>query len=156
MKINKQRTSWLKLLLFIILLLFLVLSIGVNVNKETFSLAKEGKVLNISFVSDKTEWKEVNEEWGKSNHISDIISEMSLEEKIGQMVLAGISGTTLNTDTKKLINQFHVGGIIFYKNNFETPTQAVQFMNQIKAENSSNLPLFLGVDQEGGPRERPL
>ena len=75
---------------------------------------------------------------------------MSLEEKIGQMVLAGISGTTLDMDTKKLINQFHVGGIIFYKNNFETPTQAVQFMNQIKAENSSNLPLFLGVDQEGG------
>ena len=33
MKMNKQRTSWLKLLLFTILLLFLVLSIGVNVNK---------------------------------------------------------------------------------------------------------------------------
>ena len=39
--------------------------------EETFSLSKEGKVPNISFVSGKTEWKEVNQEWGKSDHISE-------------------------------------------------------------------------------------
>jgi beta-N-acetylhexosaminidase len=82
--------------------------------------------------------------------ISEVISKMSLEDKIGQMILAGISGTTMDTNAKKLISQFHVGGIIFYKNNFETPEQAVQLVNQLKAGNSSNLPLFLGIDQEGG------
>jgi beta-N-acetylhexosaminidase len=82
--------------------------------------------------------------------ISEVISEMSLEDKIGQMILAGISGTTMDTNAKKLISQFHVGGIIFYKNNFETPEQTVQLVNQLKAGNSSNLPLFLGIDQEGG------
>ena len=82
--------------------------------------------------------------------ISEVISKMSLEDKIGQMILAGISGTTLDTNAKNLISQFHVGGIIFYKNNFETPEQTVQLVNQLKAGNSSNLPLFLSVDQEGG------
>jgi beta-N-acetylhexosaminidase len=82
--------------------------------------------------------------------ISEIISKMSLKDKIGQMILAGISGTTMDTNAKKLISQFHVGGIIFYKNNFETPEQTVQLVNQLKAGNSSNLPLFLGIDQEGG------
>ena len=75
---------------------------------------------------------------------------MSLEDKIGQMILAGISGTTMDANAKKLISQFHVGGIIFYKNNFETPAQTVQLVNQLKAGNSSSLPLLLGVDQEGG------
>ncbi len=231
--------------------------------EETFSLSKEGKVPNISFVSGKTEWKEVNQEWGKSDHISEtakgryeeyeshhatigyanntvndirsydselqnislneikktggepdairyfkdsthdqmilvyhattstdllwvlsikteqepnpkvdhislftqlekapnqqenqtiseVISKMSLEDKIGQIILAGISETTMDTNTKKLISQFHVGGIIFYKNNLETPTQTVQLMNQLKTGNSSSLPLLLGIDQEGG------
>ena len=82
--------------------------------------------------------------------ISEVLSKMCLEDKIGQMILAGISGTTLDTNAKNLISQFHVGGIIFYKNNFETPEQTVQLVNQLKAGNSSNLPLFLSVDQEGG------
>ncbi|MPM37152.1 Beta-hexosaminidase [bioreactor metagenome] len=75
---------------------------------------------------------------------------MDLEEKIGQMIFAGVSGTTMDTGAEKLINQLHVGGIVFYKNNFENPTQTVELVNRIKAENSSNIPLFLGVDQEGG------
>jgi beta-N-acetylhexosaminidase len=82
--------------------------------------------------------------------ISEVITKMSLEDKIGQMILAGISGTTMDTNAKKLISQFHVGGIIFYKSNFETLEQAVQLVNQLKAGNSSTLPLFLGIDQEGG------
>ncbi|QCJ44577.1 beta-N-acetylhexosaminidase [Bacillus sp. S3] len=82
--------------------------------------------------------------------ISEAISKMSLEDKIGQMILAGVSGTTMDASAKQLISQIHVGGIIFYKNNFETPAQAVQFVNQLKAGNSSSLPLLLGVDQEGG------
>jgi beta-N-acetylhexosaminidase len=82
--------------------------------------------------------------------ISEVITKMSLEDKIGQMILAGISGTKMDTNAKKLISQFHVGGIIFYKSNFETPEQAVQLVNQLKAGNSSTLPLFLGIDQEGG------
>ncbi|EKN66990.1 lipoprotein ybbD [Neobacillus bataviensis LMG 21833] len=92
--------------------------------------------------------KEQNQQ--KNQTISEVISKMTLEDKIGQMVLAGISGTTMDTNAKKLISQFHVGGIIFYKNNFETPAQTVQLVNQLKAGNSSSLPLFLGVDQEGG------
>ena len=81
--------------------------------------------------------------------ISEVISKMSLEDKIGQMILAGISGATMDPNAKKLIGQFHVGGIIFYKTNLETPAQTVQLMNQLKTGNSSSLPLLLGIDQEG-------
>jgi len=82
--------------------------------------------------------------------ISDIIANMSVEDKIGQMILAGLSGTTMDENDKKIIGELHVGGIIFYKRNFENPEQTVQLVNQLNAENRLNLPLFLGVDQEGG------
>lgn len=82
--------------------------------------------------------------------LSEVVSKMSLEDKIGQMILAGISGTTIDTNAKKLISQFHIGGIIFYKSNFKTPAQTIQLVNQLKTENSSHIPLFLSTDQEGG------
>lgn len=82
--------------------------------------------------------------------IQSLVEVMSVEEKIGQMILAGISGTTMNTATKNLISQHRVGGIIFYQDNFQSPEQTVQLVNQIKEENQTNLPLFLSTDQEGG------
>ncbi|MFP5113992.1 beta-N-acetylhexosaminidase [Bacillaceae bacterium C204] len=82
--------------------------------------------------------------------ISDKISDMSLDEKIGQMIIAGISGTTMDTNTKNLLTKNKVGGIIFYKENLVNPTQTVQLVNQLKSESDPNLPLLLGVDQEGG------
>lgn len=78
------------------------------------------------------------------------IADMSLDEKIGQMILAGISGTTIDTNTKNLLTKYKVGGIIFYKDNLVNPTQTVQLVNQIKSENDQHMPLLLGVDQEGG------
>ncbi len=79
------------------------------------------------------------------------IREISLDAKIGQMIVAGISGTTLTKNTKKLINHYKIGGIILYRGNMQTPNQTVKLTNKIKAENSDNhLPILLGVDQEGG------
>ena len=89
----------------------------------------------------------------KVDHISvytHVIPKMSLDEKIGQMILAGISGTTMDTNTQNIISQYKVGGIIFYKDNLVNPGQTVQLVNQMKSENDSNLPLLLSVDQEGG------
>jgi beta-N-acetylhexosaminidase len=85
----------------------------------------------------------------ENQSISEVISSLSLEEKIGQMIVAGIDGTAIDSNAKELISQFHVGGIIFYDYNFANPTQTIQLVNQLKAENNSNLPLFLSTDQEG-------
>ncbi|MUK89255.1 beta-N-acetylhexosaminidase [Ornithinibacillus sp. L9] len=79
------------------------------------------------------------------------IETMTLDEKIGQMVIAGISGTEITTDTKELIQDYKVGGFIFYPKNLTTVEQTKKLINEIKAENASNdIPLFLSVDQEGG------
>ncbi|WRP07629.1 beta-N-acetylhexosaminidase [Rossellomorea aquimaris] len=82
---------------------------------------------------------------------ADILSTMSLDEKIGQMIIAGVNGTQDGENTKSLIQQHKVGGFIFFSDNLSGPRQTVQFLNKIKADNVNNpLPLLLSVDQEGG------
>jgi beta-N-acetylhexosaminidase len=82
---------------------------------------------------------------------SDILSTMSLDEKIGQMIIAGVNGTRDGENTKTLIQQHKVGGFIFFSDNLSGPRQTVQFLNNMKKDNVNNpLPLLLSVDQEGG------
>ena len=90
--------------------------------------------------------------WTKvQSKAAKIVSKMSLQEKIGQMIIAGFSGTTLNEETKDLIQNKRIGGVIFYSNNIESITQTVTLLNDIKAINEQNkTPLFLSIDQEGG------
>ena len=79
------------------------------------------------------------------------LSDLSLEEKIGQMIFAGIKGTVITDETKKIISTDQVGGIIFFKDNLKDANQAVTLLNALKEENTNNkVPLFLGVDEEGG------
>ncbi len=83
--------------------------------------------------------------------IPDLIADMSLDEKIGQMIIAGISGTNVDPNAKNLITKYKVGGVIFYAENLQSPKQTVQLVNQLKSENDPNpIPLLLTVDQEGG------
>ncbi|WP_449538965.1 beta-N-acetylhexosaminidase [Ferdinandcohnia sp. Marseille-Q9671] len=75
---------------------------------------------------------------------------LSLDEKVGQLIFAGISGTKMNKKMNQLITKYHVGGIIFNGDNLVSPEQAVTYLNQIKQLNKGDIPLFFGVDQEGG------
>ncbi|TJY40904.1 DUF4309 domain-containing protein [Cohnella pontilimi] len=82
---------------------------------------------------------------------------MTLDEKIGQMLMVGVNGTTAGSDAKEMINNLHAGGIIFYGSNIKTANQTVDFTNQLKAMNQSAknpLPLFMSVDEEGGIVDR--
>src|SRR5690606_16732014 len=76
---------------------------------------------------------------------------LTLEEKIGQMVMVGIEGNVLGDDARQMIQQHHVGGIILFKRNIDNPVQTLSLINELKKINSANkIPLFLSVDEEGG------
>ncbi|MFB5087510.1 beta-N-acetylhexosaminidase [Psychrobacillus sp. PGGUH221] len=80
-----------------------------------------------------------------------VIKEMSLEEKVGQMIFAGIDGTSLSKESRLLISNDKVGGIILFKDNLKDVDQSISLLNELKGENEKNkFPIFLGVDQEGG------
>jgi beta-N-acetylhexosaminidase len=83
--------------------------------------------------------------------ITEQIKEMTLDEKIGQMIIAGIDGYEMNENEKGLIQNYHIGGFILFGRNIESPEQLRELNNSIKSANSaSRIPLILSVDEEGG------
>lgn len=85
------------------------------------------------------------------DELGEIIRSMTLEQKVGQMILAGIDGTEIDQATEKMISDQHIGGIILYKDNFSDLAGSVKLVNQLKQANEgSPAPLFISVDQEGG------
>lgn len=92
-----------------------------------------------------------------SDNISDKIKEMTLDEKIGQLVITGVDGYTANEHSKELIDRYHVGGFILLGHNVKDTNQVLKLINSLKAasaKSGKSIPLFLGVDQEGGRVDR--
>lgn len=77
------------------------------------------------------------------------LAQITLEQKIAQMLMVGFPGTTL-TDTMIVndIQQRKIGGVILFAGNLTSPTQIQQLTNSLQS--ISQTPLFISVDQEGG------
>ncbi|MDR6883203.1 beta-N-acetylhexosaminidase [Bacillus sp. 3255] len=57
----------------------------------------------------------------------------------------------MSQHARELIDSYHVGGLILYKTNVKDTGQLIALVNALKQENAGNkLPLWLGVDEEGG------
>lgn len=84
-----------------------------------------------------------------------IFSNLSLEEKIGQMLLPQFYGEQANDDARTLVKELKVGGILLfqYANGLSSPQQVRKLTYELQ-ELSGNLPLFIAVDQEGGRVQR--
>ena len=94
--------------------------------------------------------QEVKADIAPPDPIEQQLNTMTLEEKIGQMVMIGVYGTELNDDIIYSLNQFHFGGVIFYDRNLESVAQAKKFSNDIEAAANQKAPLFFAIDEEGG------
>lgn len=77
-----------------------------------------------------------------------ILSQMTIEEKIGQLFLFGFSGTSLNADIQNLIETKYIGGVLLLSKNIQD-TQQLKRLNS-DLQSISQLPLLIAVDQEGG------
>lgn len=87
----------------------------------------------------------------KIDKIEEMIKNMTLEEKIGQLIIVGKEGLEINEDDIHLIESNEVGGFIFFSRNVDNEKQVLNLLNDLKGSNSSNkVPLFLAIDEEGG------
>lgn len=85
----------------------------------------------------------------KNKSIENFVNKMTLDEKIGQMIVAGFNGTDVNEELINLVNTNKVGGVILFKRNIETSEQLKKLNNNIDGLNKE-IPLFISVDEEGG------
>lgn len=76
---------------------------------------------------------------------------MNLNEKIGQLVMVGMDGFSVEEDARKIIEEDQVGGVILFRQNIENAEQLLRLTNKLKETNQKNpFPLFISVDEEGG------
>lgn len=74
-------------------------------------------------------------------------------DKLGQLLFIGIRGKTLTQDDAEFIITNNIGGVILFARNIESPEQVHALCTQIQAvrhKTRDKLPLFIGIDQEGG------
>ncbi|NAO99851.1 beta-N-acetylhexosaminidase [Halomonas sp. MG34] len=84
--------------------------------------------------------------------VQDKISSMTIEEKVGQMLMFGFEGTQVNDQTRNFIQENHIGGVILFERNITDSKQLLNLNRELKELNadSQDIPLFISVDEEGG------
>jgi len=77
-----------------------------------------------------------------------MIQSLSLDEKIGQILMFGMHGTRVTDRVKRLITEKKLGGLILFLRNIESVGQLSDLTGGL--QELSPHPLFLSADQEGG------
>lgn len=87
--------------------------------------------------------------------VSLMAVELTLEEKVGQILMVHVHGEQAGEEARVLIQDLKVGGIIYYNwaNGLHNPYQVQNLswgLQKLAQENPAAIPLLIAVDQEGG------
>ena len=80
------------------------------------------------------------------------VKEMTLKEKLGQLILPGFHSKYYDDQIKTLIEDYHVGNVILFTRNFENAAQIRELTKTIHEKiikHTGHIP-FIAIDQEGG------
>jgi beta-N-acetylhexosaminidase len=80
------------------------------------------------------------------------LSHMSLDEKLGQMIMVETYSTSYSGDIANMVGTQHAGALIVYKKNMLNPDQLRSMIAGVQSH--SNLPLLITMDEEGGNVDR--
>lgn len=84
--------------------------------------------------------------------IEDKISNMTLREKIGQMLIISTNKTEYDEELDTLLKEVKPSGIVLFANNITTYDNTTTLISKIKE--SATIPMLIGIDQEGGRVQR--
>jgi beta-N-acetylhexosaminidase len=85
-----------------------------------------------------------------------MIKRKGLEAKLAQMFFVGVSGSELSISSDEFLTEYQPGGVIYFQHNYESPALLAEMSDTIQntRDKTANLPLFIGVDHEGGRVQR--
>jgi len=86
---------------------------------------------------------------------ADLLQDLSLEEKVGQLLMVHFHGEMVNEEARILVQETKVGGIIYYNwsNGLHSPEQVRSLsldLQRLAQGNEVSIPLLIATDQEGG------
>ncbi|MBN2015566.1 beta-N-acetylhexosaminidase [Candidatus Dojkabacteria bacterium] len=80
--------------------------------------------------------------------VNNTFLQMTPEEKVGQLFMVSINGGYINDSIRSLIEEYHIGGVVIMSGNITGQEQLKQLINDMR--NTSDTPLLIATDQEGG------
>lgn len=143
-----------KKFIFYMVLLFAVsfLSVYMLMNYTIIQNGNRNTILDRILPKQKEQSKDTNKE---ADPLKEQIKEMTLDEKIGQMLMVGVDGYALDNNSRKMIEEYKVSGFIILGQNVQSTNQLLNLVNALKAANLKNkIPIFVSVDEEGGRVDR--
>ena len=95
-----------------------------------------------------------------TNEVDRILNSLTTEQKVAQLFIttpedvvnAGVVVTEAGDATRNAIAQYPVGGFLYPEQNLEGPDQTKALLSNMNkySKESCGLPLFMGIDEEGG------
>jgi len=84
-----------------------------------------------------------------AKNVDQYISNMSLDDRIGQLIIAQFSSLTYAGDSQNVITKIHPAGVIMYAWEMNSLDQTKGI--DVAAQKDSPIPLLINSDVEGGP-----
>jgi beta-N-acetylhexosaminidase len=84
--------------------------------------------------------------------MTDKLTSLTLEQKIGQLLYIGLPGTEFDADTRALVEDIQPGGVIIFGRNVVAPEQLRSLLDSVRE--TVRVEPLLGIDQEGGLVDR--
>lgn len=131
-------------------ILFILFSVGIVVG--IFSYFSTENVLQEKTIAPKKDVNSIinDKTISLDKRVEVILKQMTPAEKVGQMVMIGVQGTQINDDSLYMLNEYNIGGIILFDRNMENKQQVQKLTADLQANAPENIPLFIGIDEEGG------
>ena len=127
-------------------------------NGKTFISVSDGYFTDriaIQFKGDQGEILVEKEKGPRYDLIGNAIQQMTMEEKVGQMLMPdfrtwkGKNVTEMNDEIAALVKQYHLGGVILFRENTVTAAQTTKLVSAYQ-DAAEKYGLLMSVDQEGG------
>ena len=74
---------------------------------------------------------------------------IAIRKDIGQLLIGSLPATTIPAEMRSLAREFSLGGVTLFGRNIEAPEQVAELAHDLQSL-STELPLWVAVDQEGG------
>lgn len=84
----------------------------------------------------------------KEDEVQALFDSLSLDEKIAQMLIIDFQNQTIDEEKLNLLREIKPGGFILFGENFTTYDETLNLIKNIKS--TSEIPMFISVDEEGG------
>ena len=86
----------------------------------------------------------------KTDKITKMLDNMSVEEKVGHMFMVRVP----KENADKRVSEYHLGGYIMFGRDFDNKTKEEVINNIASWQSAADIPMLIGVDEEGGTVNR--